>query len=139
MSWTVKVKQFTKIPESRSFQVSLEFDNGAGTVFTQNDKFGNLSKLEKYCRAVVAKVDEFDSTSYDVDEVVLDTSLDTDPPEPTQEELDRTQWRKDYTLLQRMNVAIAQNILSDTNPTYISLVQKVKNNFIPSYIDLIAI
>lgn len=108
----------------------VEFTNG-NDVWTESfnaNKYADLQPRVAYRLAELNYVDTF----------TIDGVVDpTVPPvvQPTQAEIDRGQWLRDWEILKRANELIAQGVIVNTLPVYVAHKNKVSNNFKVEYVN----
>jgi len=108
----------------------VEFTNGTDT-WTESfnvNKYSDLQPRVAYRLAELNYVDTF----------TIDGVVDPTIPEvvqPTQAEIDRSQWLRDWEILKRANELIAQGVIVNTLPVYVAHKNKVSTNFKVEYVN----
>lgn len=127
---TVKNKEFV----NGAIRVTVDFSNGTDTVTEScipQDKDGFTHWVKS--RLATFNGGEVIDSEYAVDTPV--TLTEPTPVAPTAEEIARNVWMRDYWKLQQVQKLIDLAVLTGNEAPVTALRNKVKNNFLPAYID----
>lgn len=136
MSYTAKI--FSKIIERDQLKVVVEFTNSDDNSsfkdsFTTNQTQGsdwidNAIKAKlKHLNGIKTLIEDIEINKVVTEEVVPQSA----PPVGT-----KAAYKKDLDDLQKMINAISRGVMLKTNPDFLALKQKLKDNFSIDYIDL---
>ena len=136
MSYTAKI--FSKIIERDQLKVVVEFTNSDDNSsfkdsFTTNqtqdsDWIDNAIKAKlKHLNGIKTLIEGIEINKVVTEEV----APQSDPPVGT-----KVAYKKDLDDLQKMINAISRGVMLKTNPDFLALKQKLKDNFSIDYIDL---
>lgn len=121
---TVKV-EFTKDNISHTDEFSFSFAGFSLDVLKRaiNDYVSTLEKAENDVALL---------PDGDIDTTVVEKQ----PVPPTQAEIDKEKWLKQYNILQELKPLIDNGILAGTEPKIVALKTALKNNFKAEYLNL---
>lgn len=125
--YTAKLKN--RVIENGIIRWVVEFSDGT-------DTFSDSFKQTKYSNLQIAVANKLAELNF-VDTFTIDANIDSTVPvqtPPTQAEIDRNVWINDWRILKVANDLIANGVIVDTLPAYVSHKQKVSNNFKVAYI-----
>lgn len=128
--YTAKLKN--RVIEGGIIRWVVEFTDGVD-LFIDSFKVNRYADLQTQVARRLAELNFIDTFT-------IDTPIDTTLPEvtqPTQDDLDRMQWIRDWQILQSANNLILSGVIVDTLPAYVSHKSKVVANFKPSYISFL--
>lgn len=120
-------------------RVFVDFTNGTD-VYTEacipqdedGLKFWVKSRLAAFNVGEVVETNYTDGADIDVSDPVVT------PPTPTQAELDRDEWLKDYRKYTKVKTTLVDTgILTGNEAWFVTLRNKVTTNLLPAYLDLI--
>lgn len=127
---TVKSKQFI----NGAISVTVDFSNGTETVTEScipQDKDG-------FTHWVKSRLATFNGGEAINSEFAVNTPVEfvePTPVVPTAEEAARQTWFEDYYKLQQVQKLIDLSVLTGSETPVVNLRNKVKNNFLPAYIN----
>lgn len=108
----------------------VEFTNGAD-IFTESFNVNKYTELQPRVANRLAELNY-------VDTFIIDGVIDATVPQvvqPTQVEIDRSTWLRDWEILKKANELIAAGVIADTLPAYVTHKTKVQTNFKVGYIN----
>jgi len=122
--------------------IEVRFTDGPRTWENQYNFRRSVFALNDLKRLVLQDLAELvaaDTAKVELDKLVgqtLDATIK--PTVPTQAEIDRAAFAADLDLLSKMQSAIAKNVISATQPQYLTLLKSIQDRLIanPSYINL---
>jgi hypothetical protein len=129
--WTATLK--TKEAVAEGIRVTVEFSNGTKTLtetVIPQDETGFRHWVKSRLTSLNS-IEEID-TKYAVEQPVDVTETVV---QPTAEELARIEWFGDYRKLEQVQKLIDLAVLTGNETPVVNLRNKVKNNFLPAYID----
>lgn len=120
-------------------RVFVDFTNGTDTYtescIPQDEaglKFWVKSRLAAFNVGEVVEANYVDGADIDVSDPVVT------PPTPTQAELDRAEWLKDYARWVRVKTTLIDTgIFTGNEAPAVALKNKVSSNFVPDYLNYI--
>ena len=129
--WTATLK--TKEAVAEGIRVTVEFSNGTKTLtetVIPQDETGFRHWVKSRLTSLNS-IEEID-TKYAVEQPVDVTETVV---QPTAEELARIEWFGDYRKLEQVQKLIELSVLTGNETQVVNLRNKVKNDFLPAYID----
>lgn len=108
----------------------VEFTNGSDS-FTESFNVNKYSDLQPKVAIRLSELNFVDTFTIDG---VIDPTVPVLTP-PTQAELEKSTWLRDWEILKRANELIANGVIADTLPAYVSHKAKVITNFKTGYIN----
>lgn len=108
----------------------VEFTNGTD-IFTESFNVNKYTELQPRVANRLAELNY-------VDTFIIDDVIDSTAPkvvQPTQAEIDRSAWLRDWEILKKANELIAAGVIADTLPAYVTHKTKVQTNFKVGYIN----
>lgn len=122
-----------------ALKVTVEFSDGVTSVHESciPQDFDGLKFWVKSRLATFNGAKEIDST-FAVDDTIDVTDPVVTPPTPTQAEIDRTEWLKDYAKWVRVKTTLIDTgIFTGSETPAVNLKNKVKNGFKADYLNYI--
>lgn len=136
MSYTAKI--FSKSIERDQLKVVVEFINSEdNTSFKDSFNTNQTQDIDWIDNAIKAKLKHLNGIKtliqdIEINKVVTEEVVpETDPQAGT-----KSAYKKDLDDLQKMINAISRGVMEKTNPDFLALKQKLKDNFSIEYIDL---
>lgn len=132
--WTATVK--SKEEKGGIISVTVDFSNGEKTI-TETCRSAYINDIKAWARSRVnefTKAKELD-TVLAVDDVIDIAEEVVAPVAPTQAEVERSEWMRDYWKLQQVQKLIDLAVLTGNETPIVNLRNKVKTNFKTAYID----
>jgi len=130
--WTATVK--SKELVGGALNVTVDFTDGTRTV-TESCVPSDKAGFEFWVKSRLATFNagEDINTVFQVGAPIVIT--EPTPVLPTAEEVARNEWFNDYRKLQQIQKLIELSVLTGNETQVVNLRNKVKNNFLPAYID----
>ena len=132
-------KVISKEQVGGTIRFSVEFTDGTKTVMEQSVpqdevgfKYWVKSRLDTFNSAPILDAKYVEGSTVDVSEAVVT------PPAPTQAEIDRNTWLKNYAKWVKVKTTLIDTgILTGNETQLVTLKGKVQTDFKPAYLDFI--
>lgn len=113
------------------YKWTVDFTDGikTWTEFFFDGKYEQVRNRVAYKLKELNEVDAF-TEGQDIDATIASVT-------PTQAEIDRNEWLKDWAILQKANLLISHGVIADTLPAYVAHKAKVSTNFKVGYINFL--
>lgn len=139
MAWTVTTSKEKR--SDGSLVIRLSYTDGIRNISEFFDAQGSVSPdfLAIRAKQKISFLDTQDASFASIQEGPLTPKdpIVIIPPPPTQDELDRAKFLKDYQTLQKADKAVAAGLLDKAGPDYTAISDLVKSEFKLAYIDFI--
>ena len=127
--WSAKIEKVEKI--GRQARALVSFNHPTESNFTEYVSFSTLSLLKA---ALNGRLNELATLYAEADSVTLG-AIDTTITPPTQAEIDKAQFFVDYSRWLQVKKAIDVGVLTGSETQAVALLNKVKADFKPAYIN----
>ena len=126
-----RVVQDVKNEAARRREIAIEIQNELGHTKQQMMSFSLNETAEAIKKAFASYIDEINVVPVAITDVTVTPIV---PPEPTQAELDRTEWQSNWTKLKLVEELITAQVLTGNEPQVLALRKKVKDDFKVTYL-----
>lgn len=137
MTWSYNITDV----ERASYGVQIIVDYTDGTNVITNTHVLDPSVIEIFLSAEIARLQRIDDFIANPTPNKTSTNTILQPPDPSlypsPQDIARNDFINDYNTLRYYQRAVDQGLIDVTNQDYIDLQEKVKKNFLLSYIKLI--
>lgn len=144
MTWTANINEISK-RDNNSVQITVDYSDGTN-IFTLTHIFDDSDAVIPFLTNAVSKLEKIDlfiqnppGNSISSVQIISPSQQIQSPQLPvlSQKDIDETNFINDYSMLRSYQRAIQQDLIPADYPDYLILLDKVKNNFIPDYIQFI--
>ena len=126
--YTAKLKN--RLIEGGKIRWVVEFTNGTD-VFIESFNVNKYTDLQPRVALRLAELNYVDTYTIDA---TIDPTV-AEPTQPTQAEIDRSTWLRDFEILKKANDLISNGVITNTAPAYLAHKNKVSTNFKVEYIN----
>lgn len=136
MSYTAKI--FSKSIERDQLKVVVEFTNtDDNTSFKDSFTTNQLQDVDWIDNAIKNKLKHLNGIKSLIQDIEINKVVTEDASQQPEPEVGtKSKYKKDLDDLQKMINAISRGIMLKTDPNFLALKQKLKDNFSVDYIDL---
>jgi hypothetical protein len=132
--WTSKIKSVKSAGDY--FEAVLEFTDGVN-VYGDTIKTNGGASMEWIKGNIKNRIKTFESNATLAQSVVLNQDVDLSEVVPTQDEIDKQEFLKDYRNWTAVKKAIDVGILTGSETPVVNLLNKVKSEFKVAYLTLL--
>lgn len=136
--YTAKILRKTADKQLKKLYVDIAYhlDGGVEPEATETKEFGieaSLTDIARHAKAQIARLEKADANLASIVVGDIDLALAVDVV-PTQAELDKQEWFRDFGRLEQVQRLIDLGVLTGSETAVVNLRNKVKTNFKATYV-----